>query len=1851
MGPELEQLYACIGGWSTVVDDEQMRSALEAWRKRLIDLTRRNQLIKFKPQQRSVLRLIDPTIPETLAALVDAEARFRIRGTELEEEDGHGPADDDTVRGPGSRVLSSGISSVWRTSATEARSATALKGLKRKADEHFLERGISVLHLAVGLLHWKDIDDTELLSPLLLVPVSLHSRGARSTPELGVGEGERVLNPALRLMLEERGGDLSHLPAPEDASISEIVAGFEAVLRSIEDIGTWSIEESMYLGNFAFSKEAMYRDLKDNESRIIEHPIVRALATTDPREQTDQLLFEPVDSDRIDELAPPEQVPMVLNADSSQRVAIAAAQQGKSFVMDGPPGTGKSQTIANMIATLLHDGKSVLFVSEKIAALDVVKNRLKNVGLESFLFEIHSAKSSRKAVADELSTTLGKKAVPPRGLDEVSLSTLRKRRMQLNAYADASNEVRELLNQSVHDVLGRLAWLTTVPKAPLPAAPLREMSDRDLADLLEAAVGLSRVWRPAAHGSGFLWRGVTSSRPLNREIEDAGRTLHRMEQAAAPHRELLEAVGITDIAEYADALAMHEHAAAVEDREILAQWLSRQDLEEVIEAHHTMVSVLERAQSLDAELHRLSERSCADFPDPEEAPVPPTPILPEQRLLRVDEHLSGQIREFAASMRERASRIEQHQAALSGLASSMGLPEPQHYSNVEVISRLVDIRDQETAPDPRWFTPQGLAEAESALRELEEQHRRVCEAESNAGELYSADALRAPLVDLKSRFETLHTGLFKSFSSAYKQDRDAVRALLKDASRVKEGIDELDRAVEWAGALQQMQHLESVRAGALGRHWQGPRTNYARLRAGLQNAQQVLAQFRGGVPQRLINYLTSSMPNSGVRAMVDSARAEFAQWVDDCGNGRPLAGPADLIPRPIVDSLTWLRGNADHMEGAAARSEWVSRTTGSEHSLRQADAIIAAVQAAFRAQNGLRIGREVHGPLLGFYWGESGIDSVSLDRAIDNANSIRKLHGGPLDERAARRLVTSRTLAEFSKYFREWENSRDQLLGNFDPDRRSELLEDFTTREDAEELLGALAADGTGQQEWVDHHRYRARLDSAGLARAVDFCAETGVDPALIPQIIEQTVLHSWVEDIVENDDRLSPLGALEKDQIVEEFRLLDQQLVAKTAARIIKQANSRRPSDSGIGEPGLIRKEGAKKRKHKAARDLISEARHAVQGLKPVFMMSPLAVSQYLPSDLTFDVVIFDEASQVPPPDAINCIYRGRSLILAGDDKQLPPTSFFDRAVEDDPDDDSAAAELGDFQSVLELASGSGAFKNLGLRWHYRSQHESLIAYSNYKFYGGKLITFPSAQDESAALGVHFTLVENGVYERGGGASNPIEARAVARRVLDHYESTPDITLGVVTFSVAQQEAVEAAIQMELEQRRHLDRYFNDNDRLGGFFVRSLESVQGDERDVILFSVGYGPDEAGKITTSFGPLNNKGGERRLNVGITRARRAVEVFASMTADQIPFSTNKNVELLRNYIAYAEKGVEILAIPASPTGLDPESPFEDSVIQAIQSWGYEVEPQVGAAGYRIDIGVRHPELRGTFALGVECDGFQYHSAPAARDRDRLRDSILTNLGWTMHRIWGTSWYRHRDREEARLREAIEQAVAGRGNGPRRTDLEQHAANIEFEETVQYGTLSRSSSSFAPVLPPWSTEYREAEEIPLPYGTDPSDPDSVPTLVHGLYQLTKAEQPVHLNTVHRRLRGWWQRERIGSRIKTHILEAIDQSPIKIDGDFLYLDTIRVDEVRTPTADNQRTAEEVHVLELALAIEHVVRDAGSASYDEVMTAVRSVFGWGARRGIIEYRLQEATEVAVQDGRVEERGETLLIPREERP
>ena len=391
----------------------------------------------------------------------------------------------------------------------------------------------------------------------------------------------------------------------------------------------------------------------------------------------------------------------------------------------------------------------------------------------------------------------------------------------------------------------------------------------------------------------------------------------------------------------------------------------------------------------------------------------------------------------------------------------------------------------------------------------------------------------------------------------------------------------------------------------------------------------------------------------------------------------------------------------------------------------------------------------------------------------------------------------------------------------------------------------------------------------------------------------------------------------------------------------------------------------------------LMRQAGEAVLRIKPCFMMSPLAVSQYIPSEMVFDAVVFDEASQVRPSDALNCIYRGRQLIVAGDQRQLPPTSFFDRAADGDDTWDEDVPD--DFESVLDLCKSSGQLPSLSLNWHYRSQHESLITFSNFSFYDGLLNTFPSAVDEHASVGVEFYLVP-GVYRRGSSRDNPIEADKVVERVLFHQREHPDLSVGVVAFSTAQQEAITTALEAASQKVPQLAGILL-GDRLDGLFVKNLENVQGDERDIIIFSVGYGPEESGRLTMNFGPINRPMGWRRLNVAITRARQRVEVVSSIRPTDIDRDyDNPGVRYLRSYLDYAVRGTVALedAIHHEERR-NPPGPIELELARIIRSWGYEVDEQVGNASFRVDLAIRHPEEPGSYLLGVQTDGWNYASS--------------------------------------------------------------------------------------------------------------------------------------------------------------------------------------------------------------------------------------------------------------------------------
>ncbi len=489
----------------------------------------------------------------------------------------------------------------------------------------------------------------------------------------------------------------------------------------------------------------------------------------------------------------------------------------------------------------------------------------------------------------------------------------------------------------------------------------------------------------------------------------------------------------------------------------------------------------------------------------------------------------------------------------------------------------------------------------------------------------------------------------------------------------------------------------------------------------------------------------------------------------------------------------------------------------------------------------------------------------------------------------------------------------------------------------------------------------------------------------------------------------------------VHRFRALDEATFALNRDKLAAMHWERLPRHGHSPEKAVLAREFEKKRAHLPIRQLMEKAGSLIQDIKPVFMMSPMSIATYLPPGaLTFDLVIFDEASQVRPVDALGAILRGKQIVVVGDSKQLPPTAFFDTLS----GDEEVESLTGDLESVLGLFRMKGCPDRM-LRWHYRSRHESLIAVSNWWFYDNNLITFPGPDIDRQALGLRYRYVQEGEYDSGGSSTNRKEARCVALAALEHAAKTPDKTLGIAAFSMSQMQAILDELEMLRRRHSETESFFNGHPD-EPFFVKNLENIQGDERDVIFISVGYGKGVNGQVRMQFGPLNKDGGERRLNVLITRARERCEVFTNLESGDLDLSRTgaRGVEVLKSYLQFAKTGD--LQIPGRPGG-DSESPFEQAVADALRKRGYLVHHQVGVAGYRIDLAIVDPARPGRYVIGIECDGATYHRALTARDRDRIRQSVLERLGWKIYRIWSTDWFHNFSRAFQQLCDAIDQAT--------------------------------------------------------------------------------------------------------------------------------------------------------------------------------------------------------------------------------
>ncbi len=562
---------------------------------------------------------------------------------------------------------------------------------------------------------------------------------------------------------------------------------------------------------------------------------------------------------------------------------------------------------------------------------------------------------------------------------------------------------------------------------------------------------------------------------------------------------------------------------------------------------------------------------------------------------------------------------------------------------------------------------------------------------------------------------------------------------------------------------------------------------------------------------------------------------------------------------------------------------------------------------------------------------------------------------------------------------------------------------------------------------WCHFRNVLSALKERDVLGLVDEIIEKNVEAGEIVGTFQKVFISQWIHKIILESEVLSGFTRVSQDQAIQLFQEKDQEQFDINRAIIREKLSAKRP-DLGMAATGsalsILLREGEKKRKQKSIRQLFMETGELVQIIKPCFLMSPLSVSTYLaPGSVHFDVVIFDEASQIFPEDAIGAIYRGNQLIVVGDSKQMPPTNFFNAMADVDNKDDETEG-VTDFESILDLCSAS--MKQLRLCWHYRSRYEELIAFSNQNFYDNSLITFPSSKAGGKWSGVDYHHVDS-IYDRKS-RTNRKEAEYIVDLIYKNIEKYPDRSLGVVAFSVAQQNLIDKLLSRRRQRTPDKESFFR-NDTAEPFFIKNLETVQGDERDTIIFSVAYGTDEQGRLLLNFGPLNKEGGERRLNVAITRAKCNVQFVTSMHYYDIDLSrtSSTGVRLLREYLDYAENGRIALQRNVTVNKEDQyDSDFELEVCECLRNHGYEVDTQVGCSGYKIDLGVKRSGSS-DYVLAVECDGATYHSSKNARDRDRLRQSVLERMGWKFYRIWSTEWFNNKSVEQQRLLEAVKDAL--------------------------------------------------------------------------------------------------------------------------------------------------------------------------------------------------------------------------------
>ncbi len=1856
---------------------QKFERAYRRWKERLLDLTGRNRLLNFRPTKVSTIRVTSPEPGDLFEQLVVRERSLRFplyQGTATvsladDVSEGEMPAEETYNVSPGDMETS-------KPPPELERSLYRLAQLARFSKE---ERGVNTLYLAIGMLEWRPQEDkSPQKSPLLLVPVELKRENHLAPYVLSLFDEDPEVNPSLVFML--RNDFDFDLPAfPEQLDAHSIDAFLSAVGEAASPL-RWSVLPEVWLGQFQFRKLAMYKDLLEHEDEAAEHPLVAALAgcaeVHEPEEIPDVVEFDKIS---------PVDAFTVLDADSSQLAAILRARAGQSFIIQGPPGTGKSQTIANIIAQLLFDGRKVLFVSEKMAALSMVHERLRKVGLGPFCLEIHSDKAKKRETIQRLG-----RALQPAGSGALDgnveqFASLVRLRQQLNEYVRVLHEPI-LHGKSPFHLYAELASLEGVPhgSGDLDFAA-SDMDGAKEAELLLLARKLGQMPDLLLGYRDHPWFGCRlDSWSMEGQTQVAahfGRFRKALVSAMAQVVQLGEAMhaaprdsldGTSRFAEFAELFSTSPAppepwllGADLEDlRDVAVRYAQRfrryDELKDGLSVfyaprHHELNAV-----ALDSALNSIDD-SLVRFV---KGAVPRDMV-----------ELSGE--EMERSLTQAIEALEDIQETGIRLADALG---EQHPSRVQHCPRLVELAAL-AARDPRptesWLEWSSLTELVAEARTAGEKQTRLQELRSGLSAEFSDKFFELPLVEWRTDFVKRYSGLLRFLQGDYRRAMRSLRGQLK--ARTKLPFRDARAKVELGAELQELEQWFAERrpdhVRTLGFHYGGDQTDWSSVLSNLETVGEILQIIHGAsLSQELSSALLrggpalEGMAGLGDRlgrtlSTFDRAVSDLEVYIDIYGMDGLQAG--DRTPSPellerlsctreeLTEYTSAIRSLRDALRPGVSRDATAMASDAKEaREIGELEAELAGSRDALNAQYG-------H-----LFEGTSTRWEEVLSELDWAKTFLERAHLEDVDEDCVKAAASAEVVAstrgpagELRSLAKTLVNEREFVAGIFDIEavKPGGTALDNASLNDLVDWLDLRLQHSGDLSDWIQFEEVRRSCAETGLddfvARALEFKLEGNqVEPAL-----RKRLLIIQIDEVHRRVPLLRRFQWRDHEGLISRFKDLDESLMKVFAEWISAEVAARQPDLSGpaAGQTGFLRRELVKQRRHAPLRTLFRECGTTVTELTPCLLMSPLSVATYLPKhSVQFDVVIFDEASQMPAWDAIGAVLRGGQLIVAGDPKQLPPTTFFDRVLNDEATDDEAVDE-DPLESVLDDAST--IMRQCRLLWHYRSKHESLISFSNAAFYDGSLITFPApAHPAPEGIGVRFEYVADGVYDRSRSRTNRREAERVAQLVARHCETWgTGRSLGVIALSTAQETAIREEIERLILARPDLEELLKPEGE-EPFFVKPLENVQGDERDSIIISIGYGKAADGTLLLNFGPVSQDGGERRLNVAVTRARWELTLVSSLQAHDIDESrvTKDGPIQLKRYLAFAKDG-RLPRDLVEPLG-EPESPFEIAVDEALRARGLRVDRQVGASRYRIDLAIRDPERPGRYLLGVECDGASYHSSRVARDRDRLRQQILEGLGWKIHRIWSTDWLRDPEgalervlKRVKKLQSASEEPLPGdySGDGDKSSAPEAPPSDSREDLAVEFAQESAEGP------------YDNLEEIGT-YSETPSSnrskgefyDDNDSDVREEILRVVEHEGPIHQELLVRRVARMFDVRRAGRnvdyRISTQIKRVVEQGKISGRDPFLWPSGMEKVGPRRPASGVPlRSISHVPPEELESAALLVVRKTRGIRPEELITEVARVLGYSRTGANVAELVERAILELIERDGLCFRGEHLTV------